>query len=188
MSRLISSEAVKWQYLQCKEPSAGGNKSKSPVASEVASQFMQAVVFKREKEKKGGASRQEFPFNISDLHDVDKRRPQERHDGESRRRRKATASWEKEQHTRVGGGGVEGGIPGAVLSIISVVPGVGITRPTTLRKPPAARSQLDRRRCSVWSSALIEIMHFKKKNLMGTMLHCVVCEQGEDSYYIFFFF
>lgn len=47
MSRLISSYAIKWQYLQCKEPSAGGNKSKSPVASEVASQFTPPVVFKR---------------------------------------------------------------------------------------------------------------------------------------------
>lgn len=47
MSRLISSEAVKWPYLQCKEPSAGGNKSKSPVPSEVASQFTPAVIFKR---------------------------------------------------------------------------------------------------------------------------------------------
>lgn len=131
MSRLISSEAVKWQYLQCKEPSAGGNKSKSPVASEVASQFTPPVVFKRYSDGN-------FPLTLltcATLTREDLRR--------DTKRRARAGEGEKQQLTGIRSNIWGGEIPGAILSIISVVPGVGITRPPTLRKPPAARSQLE---------------------------------------------
>lgn len=134
MSRLISRRAVKWQYLQCEEPSALRNKSKSLVAPEVASQFTLAIVFKIH-------SVGNFPstfLTCATLTRGDLRRDTKRRAGAEDGEKEATANWDKEQHMGVGGG-----LPGAVLSIISVVPDVGITRPPTLRKPPAARRQLE---------------------------------------------
>lgn len=105
MCRLISWEAVKWQHLQCKEPSAVGSKSKSLVAPEVTSQLTLAVVFKTYSEGK-------FPLTFltcATLTRGDLRRDTKRRawagDGES----EATANWDKEQHMGVWGGWIPRG-------------------------------------------------------------------------------